>query len=100
MNSPLDPKQAAARHRQKRARRIRTIRRGVATLGTTMVIAFSVSVAHRPADTSETVTVVSSSTTSGSTSTGASTIEAPSTETTQPTDSSISQPEQLVTAQS
>ncbi|MGA7398067.1 MAG: hypothetical protein WBW62_11530 [Solirubrobacterales bacterium] len=100
MNGPLDPKQAAAQHRQKRARRTRTIRRGVATLGTSLVIAFSVSVAQRPAGTTETVTVASTSTTSSATSTGVTTVEQPSTETTQPSDTTTTQPEQLVTSQS
>lgn len=47
MNEPVDPTQAALAKRETRARRIRRIRGGVATLGATLVLTFSTVVLGR-----------------------------------------------------
>lgn len=52
MNEPVDPRQAALAKRETRARRIRRIRGGVATLGATLVLTFSTVVLGRQTNSS------------------------------------------------
>jgi len=59
MNDPVNPRQAALAKREARARRVRRIRGGVATLGAALAIAFSTVVMQRQSETTADAQVAS-----------------------------------------